>query len=91
MELFEKEVKRLNQDQKFTEFLSAKEEEEKLLNTLLEDSEKQGIEKGEKQGVEKGKNERTIEIAQNMLKNNMSSDMISKLTGLSISEIEALK
>ena len=75
MELFEKEVKRLNQNQKFTEFMSAKEEEEKLKKTLIEDAKKEG----------------KIEKAKNMLENKMDLKLISKLTELSISEIEALK
>ena len=75
MELFEKEVKRLNQNQKFTEFMSAKEEEEKLKKTLIEDAKKEG----------------KIEIAKNMLENKMDVKLISKLTELSISEIETLK
>ena len=75
MELFEKEVKRLNQNQKFTEFMSAKEEEEKLKKTLIEDAKKEG----------------KIEIAKNMLENKMDLKLISKLTEISISEIEALK
>lgn len=83
MELFEKEVKRLNQDQKFTEFMSAKDEEEKLKKTLIEDAKNDG----EKIGLQKGK----IEIVKNMLKNKMDLEMISKITGFSISEIEALK
>ena len=74
MELFEKEVKRLNQNQKFTEFMSAKEEEEKLKKTLIEDAKKEG----------------KIEIAKNMLENKMDLKLISKLTELSISEIETL-
>ena len=83
MELFEKEVKRLNQNQKFTEFMSAKEEEEKLKKTLIEDAKNEGIEIG----IQENK----IEIAKNMLENNMNVKLISKLTELSISEIEALK
>ena len=83
MELFEKEVKRLNQNQKFTEFMSAKEEEEKLKKTLIEDEKNEGIEIG----IQENK----IEIAKNMLENNMNLKLISKLTELSISEIEALK
>ena len=83
MELFEKEVKRLNQNQKFTEFMSAKEEEEKLKKTLIEDAKNEGIQKGEMK--------KQIEIAKNMLENKMDVKLISKLTELSISEIEALK
>ena len=83
MELFEKEVKRLNQNQKFTEFMSAKEEEEKLKKTLIEDAKKEGMQKGEMK--------KQIEIAKNLFKQKVPLDIISKSTGLSISEIEALK
>ncbi len=103
MELFEKEVKRLNQDHKFTEFMSAEEEEEKLKKTLIEDArndgEKIGLQKGKELGIQEGKElgiqegetKKQIEIAKNMLENKMVPEMISKLTGLSKSEIEALK
>ena len=79
MELFEKEVKRLNEDQKFTAFMSDEEEAEKLRKTLISEAKTEGI-KSEK-----------IKIAKNMLENNMSKEVISKITGLSIAEIEALK
>lgn len=79
MELFEKEVKRLNEDQKFTAFMSDEEEAEKLRKTLISEAKTEGI-KSEK-----------IKITKNMLENNMSKEVISKITGLSIAEIEALK
>lgn len=46
---------------------------------------------GEAKGKVAGKNERNIEIAQNMLKENVNIELISKVTGLSIDEIEKLK
>ena len=56
---------------------------------------RQGEEKGKAEGMAKGKvvgkNERNIEIAQNMLKENVNIELISKVTGLSIDEIEKLK
>ena len=83
MELFEKEVKRLNEDQKFTAFMSDEEEAEKLRKTLISEAKTEGI----KVGIKSEK----IKIAKNMLENNMSKEVISKITGLSIAEIEALK
>lgn len=59
--------------------MSAKEEEEKLKKTLIEDAKNEGIQ------------ENRIEIAKNMLENKMELKMISKLTGLSIDEVETLK
>ena len=75
MELFEKEVKRLNQNQKFTAFMSDEEETEKLRKTLISEA----------------KTETQIEIAKNLLNKKMDCKDIAEITGLSRSEIEALK
>lgn len=45
----------------------------------------------EELGIEKGRKEREKEIAKKMLEENMSLELISKLTGLSKEEIEELK
>ena len=87
MELFEKEVKRLNKDQKFTEFMSAEEEAKKLTNTLIEEAKDLGVEEGKTLGTE----ETTLKIAKNLLNQDVPLDNISKATGLSIAEIKALK
>ena len=42
-------------------------------------------------GKAEGKNERNIEIAKNMLKENIDIELISKVTGLNPEEIEKLK
>ena len=46
---------------------------------------------GEAKGRAEGKNERNIEIAKNMLKENVNIQFISKMTGLNLEEIEKLK
>ena len=51
------------------------------------DGMKDGEEKGKKEGKKEGRNE----IAKNMLKENLSIELISKLTDLSQEEIEKLK
>ena len=48
-------------------------------------------EEGLKEGHEEGSKEKSIEIAKNMLEENVSLDKIVKYTGLSIEEIEKLK
>ena len=53
--------------------------------------EAKGRTKGRAEGETKGRNERNIEIAKNMLKENSSIGFISKVTGLSPEEIETLK
>ena len=51
----------------------------------------EGKAEGFSQGKVEGKNERNIEIARNMLKDNISVESISKYTDLSINEINSLK
>ena len=55
------------------------------------DGKADGMVEGEAKGKAAGKNERNIEIAQNMLKENVNIELIIKVTGLSIDEIEKLK
>lgn len=51
----------------------------------------QGIEKGIEQGIEKGKKSKAKEIALELLKNNVSIEIIKNTTGLSDEEIKNLK
>ena len=51
----------------------------------------EGKAEGKAEGISEGKNERNIEIARNMLKDNISVESISKYTDLSINEINSLK
>lgn len=46
---------------------------------------------GYKTGKEEGRNERNLEVAKNLLKQNITIDIISKATGLTQEEIEKLK
>ena len=72
--------------------------EEALAEGLAEGREKglaegraEGIAEGIEQGRVEGINQRNIDIAKNMLKDDMSLEIISKYTGLSINEINDLK
>ena len=56
-----------------------------------EDGHKKGLEQGIQQGFTDGANHEKREIAKNLLKENVSLDLISKSTGLSYDEIEKLK
>ena len=52
---------------------------------------KEGIKEGREQGLEQGSKKREAEIVKSMLKENISIDLIAKLTGLTKEEIEKLK
>ena len=76
--------------------------EELLRNTELYNAEQKGIKQGKKDGIKEGKEkgikegikqgikEKAIETAKNMLKENISIDIISRVTGLDIKEINEL-
>ena len=52
---------------------------------------KEGLNKGLKEGKLEGLKEKSIEIAKNMLKDNVDINIISKYSGLSVNEINLLK
>jgi len=58
-----------------------------MMDVAKEVAKEEGIE----QGIEQGQNEKSIEIAKSMIKDNESLDKIAKYTGLSLEEVENLK
>ncbi len=88
---------------KYERFISSKEEMEVynardaflygqtvMLEYEREEGKKEGIEIGFQQGIEKGIEKEKYSLARNMKKENMDINLISKLTGLSLDEIEKL-
>lgn len=57
----------------------------------LEKGRAEGLAEGRAEGLAEGKAEQTAAIAKEMLSDGMSAEMISKYTGLTIDEIEALR
>ena len=94
MELFEKEVKRLNENQKFTAFMTPEEENEKLIKTLISEAKTEGElageKRGEKRGEQIGQRKNNLSVAKKLLKQKVSLDIIMNVTGLSKKEIETL-
>ena len=60
------------------------------LEEKLEIEREEGIEKGRKEGLVEGKQNKAIEVTKKMLEENMSKEMISKLTSLSLDIIEEI-
>ena len=77
------EVKRVNEDPEFREFISAEEDNRKIENSIKKELREDGIKEGQR--------ERNIEIAKNMLNDGVPIESISKYTGLIEKEIDALK
>ena len=57
----------------------------------IEQGIEQGFEQGIEQGIEQGASSRNIEIAKNLIKNNVDIDIIARSTGLSKEEIESFE
>ena len=83
MELFEKEVKRLNENQKFTAFMTPEEENEKLIKTLISEAKTEGELAGEKRGEQIGQRKNNLSVAKKLLSKKMNLKDISEITGLS--------
>ena len=61
-----------------------------IMATKLEDSYHKGVNKGIKEGIKEGEQNKNIENAKKMKEENIAIDIISKITGLSKEEIDAL-
>ena len=84
----------VNDNPEFQKYMSEEEDKRKIQNSLLSEAKEEGISQGYtsgiNDGISKGENKKSIEIAKNMLKKNMSIEDISDITGLSIEEINKL-
>ena len=52
--------------------------------------EKSGFTKGEQSGISKGERKAALDIAKGMQKEHIASDVIAKITGLTLAEVESL-
>jgi predicted transposase/invertase (TIGR01784 family) len=88
------ELKKVNANPKFIEYMSEEEDERKIRNSQLKEARETGLEEGIKEGIEEGKQEgskeKSIEIARNLLKMNLSIEQIKEATGLTEQEIKIL-
>ena len=84
------ELERVNKDPKFIEYMSYEEDQRKMINTIKNRAREEGIEKGIEQGIEKGIVKTNIENAKKMIDEGIDISIVSKVTGLSIDEIEKM-
>ena len=80
---FMNEVKKVNENPDFFNYMTKEEDEEKCHNTEIKEA--------TEAGKNEGKKERNIEVAKNMLLENVTLDLIQKITKLSKEEILNLK
>ncbi len=79
MEEYTKRVEELNDNGAFTSWITAEEDERLILNTEKRIS------------YNEGKDDRNIEIAKVLLKTDVSMELISETTGLSMEQLNQLK
>ena len=77
----------LNADEAFLKIIESENRKERDYKANLIASERKGLEKG----LAKGENKKAIEVAKNLLANNVDVNIISASTGLSVTEINKLK
>ena len=79
-------LEEISNDEKIIGLYDAEKVEQKVINTKIEGARREGHEAGLKQGIEQEK----IEIAKNLLKQNIDVSIIQNATGLSLEQIEKL-
>lgn len=77
----------MNEDEQIRENILARENAERVHNTLIANAKEEGFE----QGIEQGTKQEKIEIAKNMLLKGTDIKFISEVTNMSKEEIEELK
>ena len=87
MDKIKDDITSLNKDDDFYQFMTDEEDQRRMLNSLVEDS----FDKGVNQGITQGINKANVDNAKKMIIEKVDINIISKVTGLSIDEINKLK
>lgn len=91
MEEYKDKLNKLNNDKKFIDRISAEEDRLYCYNSDIEIAEEKGKNEGKAEGISIGEKQEKINIAKNMLKEDIDIDLIVKITGLSKEEVLLLK
>ena len=83
-------IEKLNEDPIFINWITKEKDEQMIKNTQLYRATQEGINIGISQGINQGFQQRNMEIAKNLLSQNVDIDVIMKATGLTKEEIEKL-
>ena len=88
---FNEEVEELNEDPVFVRRITPEQDQEFIENTIKYYAREEGLAEGREEGLKEGTLDTTIKIVKNMLNENIDVNIISKITGFSLNEIEKLK
>lgn len=78
------ELKRVNEDPEFFEFMSAEEDNKKIESSI----QREMTEKGLKEGLEQGLEQAQKQIIESMLKNGLDAETISRYTDIDMETIK---
>ncbi len=87
-------LKKINTEYKFKEYMSAEEDNRKIMNSIKRELREDAIEEAKKEvreAIKQGYKKRNIEIVKKLLENNIDIDIIKYSTGLSDKEIDDIK
>ena len=87
VEEYMEKIEKLNQDPMFINWITKEEDERKIKNTQISLAYNNGLNDGISEGISQGIDTGKKELIKTMLQNGASTEQISKLTGLSIDEI----
>ena len=85
------EIKRVNEDPDFYEFISAEEDNRKIENSIREEMIEKGLKEGLEQGLEQGKEEANRRVVMVMLEKKLDISLISECTGFTIDMIKKIQ
>lgn len=85
-----KKLQMISQDKEKRMEYEAREKAFRDYNQVIYEAEQRGETHGEARGETRGERNKAIEIARNMLAENLPEDTVSKLTGLTVSDVTAL-
>lgn len=85
------EIKKVNEDPEFYEYMSAEEDARKIQNSLKREWREEALAEGLAEGIKEGKIETSISIAKKMLSDKFDLETISKYTNLPIEKIKELE
>ena len=83
-------IEKLNEDPIFINWITKEKDEQMIKNTQLYRATQEGINIGMSQGINQGMKKEKLEIAKNLLEQNVDIDVIMSATGLTKEEIEKL-
>mgnify|MGYP003296391574 CR=1 FL=1 len=98
VERFMEELKKVNSNPEFQAYMTYEEDQAKIFNSRMKESERigmekgmrKGMEKGIKQGLQQGIEQEKIEIAKNMKRDGIHINKIMEYTSLSKEKIDSL-